>query len=256
MEIKQSAYSKDKQTMCFTLVKSTPALVNALRRSVISLVPTLAIEEVLIQENSSALYDEVLSHRLGLLPLTTPIGEYKMRSEFPDDGVARAECEVKATLEAVGPKTVYAEELQFADPAVKCAYPKMVIVKLLKDQSIKLEATAILGQGVEHAKWAAANAYYQHAPIIKDGAKTIEVLPKDILDKKSQEIFVTAKGTLSTDAITASKPQIEHSKEDFLFTIESWGQMSPKDVLEQAIIQLNNQVSAIGEALAGLGTKK
>ena len=41
------------------------SLANAIRRSV-SEVPTLAIEEVEIFKNDSALYDEMLAHRLGL----------------------------------------------------------------------------------------------------------------------------------------------------------------------------------------------
>ncbi|MFT4312925.1 MAG: DNA-directed RNA polymerase subunit D [Candidatus Woesearchaeota archaeon] len=255
MMIKNHAYSKDNSTLSFTIEKTTPAFVNAVRRSVISLVPTLAIEEVEFQENSSALYDEVIAHRLGLLPLTTPIGEYKLRSEFPDDGVARAECEVKLTLEAEGPKTVYAEDLVSKDPAVKCAYPKMVIVKLLKDQSIKLEATAILGQGVEHAKWSAANAYYQYAPVVVTGSKKQEVLPKDILGLKSQEVF-SVNGKVQNPRIDAENATVEHSKDNIIFTIESWGQMQAKDVLKQAVEQLNIQLNGIQEAIQAIGTKK
>ncbi len=253
MEIKNITYSKDSLTMAFTVINSSSAYVNALRRSIISLVPTLAIEEVEIQENTSALYDEVIGHRLGLLPLTTPPGEYKLRSEFPDDGVARAECEVKLTLEAIGPKTVYAEELVSKDPAVKCAYPKMIITKLLKDQRLKLEATANLGQGIEHAKWSPANAYYQYGSIITDGSKKIEVLPKDIIGLKSQEIFVTEDGKLSNPNIKADKPVVEKSKTNFLFTIESWGQIPPKEILQQAIEQLNNQLELVSEAITKVG---
>ena len=46
------------------------SLANALRRSV-SEISTLAIDEVEIFKNDSALYDEMLAHRLGLVPLKT-----------------------------------------------------------------------------------------------------------------------------------------------------------------------------------------
>merc|ERR1719427_1235195 len=45
-------------------------MVNALRRILLSDVPTMAIEKVHMYQNTSIMQDEVLAHRLGLLPLT------------------------------------------------------------------------------------------------------------------------------------------------------------------------------------------
>jgi DNA-directed RNA polymerase subunit D len=44
------------------------SLANAIRRSV-NEVPVLAIDEADVYKNDSALYDEIISHRLGLIPL-------------------------------------------------------------------------------------------------------------------------------------------------------------------------------------------
>ena len=54
----------------FDLVGYDPAMVNALRRILLSDVPTMAIEKVHMYQNTSIMQDEVLAHRLGLLPLT------------------------------------------------------------------------------------------------------------------------------------------------------------------------------------------
>ena len=45
------------------------SVANALRRIMLSEVPTMAIEQVYIQMNSSIIHDEVLAHRLGLVPI-------------------------------------------------------------------------------------------------------------------------------------------------------------------------------------------
>lgn len=53
----------------FDLIGVTPALANAFRRLMISEVPSMAIEKVHIYNNTSIIQDEILAHRLGLIPL-------------------------------------------------------------------------------------------------------------------------------------------------------------------------------------------
>lgn len=53
----------------FDLIGVDPSIANAFRRIMISEIPTLAIEYVYIENNTSIIQDEVLAHRLGLIPL-------------------------------------------------------------------------------------------------------------------------------------------------------------------------------------------
>lgn len=59
-------------------------IANALRRILISEVPTMAIEKVFINNNTSIIPDEVLAHRLGLIPIAADPRKFHMR--VPDSG--------------------------------------------------------------------------------------------------------------------------------------------------------------------------
>lgn len=54
----------------FSLIGVDASIANAFRRIMLSELPTLAIEDVFIFDNTSIIQDEVLAHRLGLIPLT------------------------------------------------------------------------------------------------------------------------------------------------------------------------------------------
>ena len=55
--------------MEFDLIGVDAAIANAFRRILLAEVPTMAIEDVYIWNNTSVIQDEVLAHRLGLIPI-------------------------------------------------------------------------------------------------------------------------------------------------------------------------------------------
>lgn len=57
--------------MEFMLSDTDASVANALRRTIIADIPTLAIDLVEIENNTSVLTDEFLAHRLGLIPLVS-----------------------------------------------------------------------------------------------------------------------------------------------------------------------------------------
>ncbi len=135
---------------------------NAVRRFCISEVPSMAIDDIVILENSSVLYDEILAHRLGMVPLRTDLERYVL-PERCDCGnpLGCQKCRVLLVLDATAkerPRTVVSGDLVSEDREVCPVNPNIPIVKLAVGQSVKLEAYARLGRGKEHAKWQPATA--------------------------------------------------------------------------------------------------
>ena len=58
-----------KNELVFELIGVDVSFANALRRIMIAEIPTMALEHVYMWNNSGLIHDEVLSHRLGLVPL-------------------------------------------------------------------------------------------------------------------------------------------------------------------------------------------
>jgi DNA-directed RNA polymerase subunit D len=176
------------------------ALMNALRRLALAEVPCMAIEEVVMIENSSILQDEIIAHRLGLTPLRTDLDAYntpeecECQSEF---GCPR--CRVTLTLDAEakdGTRTVYSGEIVSENPEVLPVSDKIPIVKLAKNQKLKLEAYARLGKGKTHAKWQPVSmCTYKYYPKItvptekcEDCIKCAEICPKKVLRSKTEKL--------------------------------------------------------------------
>ena len=130
---------------------------NAIRRFCISEVPSMAIDDVVILENSSVLYDEILAHRLGMIPIKTDLEKYNL-PEACDCGnpLGCHKCRVLFVLDAKGKdkvSTVTSGDLVSEDREVRPVSESIPLVKLAAGQSVKLEAYARLGRGKEHAKW-------------------------------------------------------------------------------------------------------
>jgi len=251
---------KEGLTNTYLISETKPEVINAIRRAIISEVPVLAIEDVFISKNSSALYDEILAHRLGLIPLTTP-DTYVLPEVCKCKGKGCARCTVKFTLKAKGPGMVYARELKSTDPAVKPVYEDMPIVYLDEGQEVELEASAVLGRGKDHAKWSGALAYYKYYPKIKidqskikEPKKCVESCPRGILKLNGNKVEVDKNKLLECDLCGACSEvcegiSVEGDESKFVFTVESWGQKDPSKMFQEAINILKENLETIKKEL-------
>ncbi|MFH0889916.1 MAG: DNA-directed RNA polymerase subunit D [Candidatus Aenigmatarchaeota archaeon] len=161
MKIKVNEQTKDK--ISFTLEEADVAFANAMRRVMMVEVPAMAIEFVDFHENSSAMYDEVIAHRLGLIPLTFDPKLFNLPDECICEGKGCSQCQVYFVIDKKGPCTVYSGDMKSTEESVKPVDPGFPIVELLEDHNLKLDAIAQLGKGEAHIKWQAAIAAYKYA---------------------------------------------------------------------------------------------
>ncbi len=166
---------------------------NAIRRFAISEVPCMAIDDVVILENSSVVYDELVAHRLGLMPLRTDLQRYRLREVCDcNSALGCNKCSVLLVLdsEAVDKvKTVYSGDLVSEDPFIRPISDAIPLVELAPDQKIKLEAYAKLGRGKEHAKWQPSTV-----SVLKETGKRDEFLLEieSVGSLAAREIFLKA----------------------------------------------------------------
>ncbi|MBN2477841.1 DNA-directed RNA polymerase subunit D [Candidatus Micrarchaeota archaeon] len=160
---------KKENVLELTLKGTDLKFANLLRRYIISSVPVLAIDGVVFYENSSAFFDEYVSHRLGLIPVSTPKSTAKS-------------AELTVILDERGPKKVYSGDLKSEGASI--AVPDIPIITLGEDESVRLEAKIILGNGKTHAKFQAGTASYElknNGDIVFKVESFFQMRPKDLI---------------------------------------------------------------------------
>jgi len=157
------------------LVEGAPLpLVNALRRAAYTDVPVMAIDYVEVFENNTVLYDEIIAHRLGLIPLTSEeaLEKYRGPEECRDAELGDPNCYAVLRLEAETganeERMVYSGDLEPQDLDVRPVYPNIPIVLMAPEQKLRMQAYARLGYGKEHAKWMPVSvAAHRYLPIVE-----------------------------------------------------------------------------------------
>ncbi|KAI8901245.1 DNA-directed RNA polymerase [Globomyces pollinis-pini] len=186
--------SLEKDTMQFDLIGVDASIANAFRRILISEIPTMAIETIYYDNNSSILGDEILAQRLGLIPIDVDPREFVYRN---GDGqtatdidtivfALQAKCTFNpaASITEVDPKAMYCNSSvfssslvwvpqgeqaeRFAKKPIKPLYDDILIAKLRPGQEIDAVIHCIKGIGKEHAKWSpVGTASYRLLPDIQ-----------------------------------------------------------------------------------------
>jgi len=250
------AFSRlDERVARFTISGVSTSFANMLRRAMVAELPTLAIEDVRIYDNTSVLFDEMLAHRLGLIPLRTDLDQYRPRSECTCEGEGCPACTAIYTLSVEGPATVYSSDLIPQDPDAAPAEAEIPIIELDTDQKIVLEAHAVVSTGKEHAKWQAVTACgYKNYPIITVDEKCdgcgmcIDECPRDVLEAGQGKVRVNRgrqefcslcrlceRACLAGGIGTEPAIHIDADENRFIFVVESDGSMPIREIIERAL---------------------
>jgi len=219
--IKIQNYDKEKQTVSFVADMSF-SLANAIRRSVLE-IPVMAIDEVEIVKNDSALYDEVLAHRIGLIPIKTE----------------KTSKETKFKLKEVGPKMVVSSDLK---PSVGSDF-EIPIVLLEKEQEIEMVCEARLGKGVEHIKYSPGLVYFKHN-LDEEFLDFVYVDEEGKVSYNEEELKEKGLGDEKINKIKSIK-----EVKELEFNIESWGQLEVKDIFIKAIDALEGNLKELGKGV-------
>ncbi len=269
MEIK--IVEKNELSMRLIVEDVDTALMNSIRRTMLAEVPAMVIDEVVFIENSSILHDEVLAHRLGLIPLKTDLDSYNLPEECPCKSELGCNlCRVSLTLDVEAGdtfRTVYSGELVSENPAVVPVSAKIPIVKLAPAQKIKLEAYARLGKGEKHAKWQPVSAAaYRYFPKVKLDekqctacGKCVDVCPKRVLalseGGKKLDLRNVSDCTVCNDCVAAcpSSPPaltVSWNKGVFVLDVESTGALPVERIVLEALKILDKKAETFLEQLS------
>ncbi len=213
------------------------SIANAIRRYV-SQVQTVAVDEVEISKNDSALYDETLAHRIGLIPLKAKKQTGKMKLDSKKEGL------------------VYSGELK-GDAEV--VYDKIPITLLDKGQELEIKATLKSGRGSEHAKFSPGLMFFRNSAELKIDKKFKDKIKKIcpnanikesgnqiiVLDDGEEEISDVCSGIAEK---SGEKPEIKENPE-LIIKLESFGQISPEAIFEKSIDELRKDLEDVSKKL-------
>jgi len=244
---------KNEDSIRFVVNGITASFANTLRRIILSEVPCMAIDDIMIIENNSVLHDEILALRLGLIPLKTDLDSYNLPEECSCQSELGCQlCRAVLILDVEAKteeRTVYSKDLVPEDPNVAPVSGEIPIVKLAPGQKIRLEAYAKLGRGKEHAKWQPVSACtYRYMPEIKIDlnrcdacGECVDVCSRRVLEKAEGKIKVEnlLECTLCADCVRIcpkdpSAIEVKGNEESFIFYIESTGTLSIERIIDEA----------------------
>ena len=242
--------AKDDRTARFVVRGLTPAFANGIRRAMVANVPTMSIDTVRVIENSSVMFDEVIGLRLGLVPLTTPIGEF-------EEGDS-----VTLSLDVEGPEefgetvTAYSGDIQTSDDLVEPADENIPIIDLKRGQRLSFEAEAVLGRGRDHARFqGGVSVGYRHLQTVEVGDEVGEYddhgpnIVRGVVEEDGELVSTEEFGHDLTNRYPDDVVEVRDVPGAFVFSVETDGSFSVDDLVTSAVRSVYDRADELEAAV-------
>ena len=263
----------------FVVSGTRPDMANALRRALMTEVPKMAIETVEFHlgpirdedgkecESVSPLFDEIIAHRLGLIPIPTDPDLYVPKDKCTCNGEGCPNCTIMYSLNKKGPAEVYSGDLEpLGGQELRVKDELVPIVKLGPKQALLIYASAELGNARRHTKWqVTSGAGYRYYPTVTidtkkcdQGDACIKVCPRGVLGKKDGKVVIENLENCTLckaciDACTHDAIKVSGDITKFIFEFETDGSLSARDTLKKALEILEKKFDDFREDISGLG---
>ena len=247
----------------FILRNSSPAMANALRRTLLSDIPKMAIDKVEFHlgpimyddkeyESVTPLFDEIIAHRLGMVPVPTDLNLFCPQSECVCGGEGCPNCTIMYSLNKIGPCTVLSGDLEpLGNPDLRVKDEFIPIVELTDGQAVLIYATAVMGTAKKHVKWQVANGVgYKYLPqiAIDEGMESDEevlecaaICPKKVFEVEDGKLVI--KNPLDCSLCRACTDHlgerggitVKGDDKNFFFKFETDGSLTAQQALDKAV---------------------
>lgn len=248
----------------FVVQSCSLGLANALRRSFIAEIPTVAIDMVDIAKNTSVLPDEFLAHRLGLIPLHSKGVAERLNlvrdcecddPEDCDKCTVQLRLRAKCTTEHAHLKVFASHITRMTERNDDIGRPVIrdpngegpLILKLRNGQEIDFKCYARRGNAKEHAKWSPTSAVgFEYDPLnkLKHTTYWFEV---DAVDEWPVNEENATWEDADEQADVANNPDAVPSA--FFFDLESIGVLETDEIVEQGVRALQLKLTELLQAL-------
>lgn len=275
MDIK--VISQTETRIRFVISNSTPDQVNALRRCLMTEISKMAIETVEFHlgsimdedgkeyESVSPLFDEIVAHRLGLIPVPTDLSLYVPKDECVCGGEGCPNCTIMYSINKKGPCQVYSGDMDpLGPPELRIKDELIPIVKLGPGQALLAYASAELGTARRHAKWqVVSGAGYRYYPTIEinsdicDSEDCVKACPRHVLDIVDGKLTVVDLESCilckaCVDVSDHGAIKVTGSDSKFIFEFETDGSLSAIVALKEGLRILHQKFEDFRENVSAL----
>ncbi|SNZ05420.1 DNA-directed RNA polymerase subunit D [Natronoarchaeum philippinense] len=235
---------RDDRSARFLVRGVAPAFANGIRRAMIADVPTMAIDTVRVVENSSVMFDEQLGLRMGLVPLTTPPGEFEVGDS------------VTLSIDVQGPATAYSGDLISSDDLVQPADENVPIIDLKDDQRLEAEVEAVAKSGKDHAKHQGGVAVgyrnLQRVEVVGDRGEFEDDEPhivRGVVEDDGELVPAEDFGNDLSQLYPGKEVEIHDVENAFVFHVETDGSFTVDELVTQAVDTIEDRASELETAV-------